>query len=88
MDHFSKRGAYVTHNSRKSDITGGNLAEYMQLPLEPQKTLYCLELPFKLSESIYPHSTVILTFENKAYFIICGPTRSRFVTYHGTGPVV
>ena len=24
-----------------SDITGGDLSEYMQLPLEPQKALYC-----------------------------------------------
>ena len=36
-------GAYITHNATLplSDITGGNLSDYMQLPLEPQKALYC-----------------------------------------------
>ena len=36
-------GAYITHNATSplSDITGGNLSDYMQLPLEPQKALYC-----------------------------------------------
>ena len=39
---FSKPAAYVTHNATWpiSDITGGNLSDYMQLPLEPQKALY------------------------------------------------
>ena len=32
----------ITHNATLplSDITGGNLSEYMQLPMEPQKALY------------------------------------------------
>ena len=41
---FSEPGACITHNSTQpeSDITGGNLSDYMQLPLEPQKALYFL----------------------------------------------
>ena len=40
---FSAPVPYVTHNAAEtlSDITGGNLSDYMQLPLEPQKALYC-----------------------------------------------
>ena len=35
-------------------LTGGNVSDYMQLPLEPQKALYCLKLPVKLSKSMNP----------------------------------
>ena len=51
VDCFSKPGAYITHNATKSlsDITGGNLSDYMQAPLEPQKALYhfyiCCPIP-------------------------------------------
>ena len=39
---FFKPGDYITHNAIQplSDITGGNLSDYMQRSLEPQKTLY------------------------------------------------
>ena len=39
---FSKSDAYNTHNAALplSDITGGNLSDYMQLPLDLQKTLH------------------------------------------------
>ena len=39
---LKKLAAYVTHNAPQplSDITGWNLSDYMQLPLEPLKTLY------------------------------------------------
>ena len=34
-----KPGAYITHNAtyQLNDITGGNLSDYMQIPLEPQQ---------------------------------------------------
>ena len=34
---------YITHNAtqQRNDTTGGYLLDYMQLPLEPQKALYC-----------------------------------------------
>ena len=37
VDCFSKPGAYITNNvmSPLSDPAGGNLLDYMQLPLEP-----------------------------------------------------
>ena len=36
---FSKPDAYINHNATQplSDITGGTLSDYKQLPLEPQK---------------------------------------------------
>ena len=39
---FAQPGAYITHNAIWSlnDITGSNVSDYMQLPLEPQKSLY------------------------------------------------
>ena len=38
-------GAYFTHNAtnRLSDITGDNLSDYMQLPLEPHNALLYLK---------------------------------------------
>ena len=42
MDSFSKPGTSITHNATQSlcDITGGNCLDYIQLPLEPSKTLF------------------------------------------------
>ena len=41
---FWKSGAYITQNATlpPSDITRGNLSDYMQLPLKPGKVLYYL----------------------------------------------
>ena len=40
VDCISKLVTYITHNAAKSlsDITEGDLSDYMQLPPEPQKT--------------------------------------------------
>ena len=42
MDCFSKPGVYITHNATDplNDIPEGNLSDYIQHPLEPQKALY------------------------------------------------
>ena len=42
VDCFLKPGACITHNATypPSDLSGGNLLDYMQPPLEPQNTLY------------------------------------------------
>ena len=39
---FSEHGAYITHNATLllGDITVGNISDYIQPPLEPQKALY------------------------------------------------
>ena len=39
---LSKHAAYITQNATQplSDVTGGNLSDYMLLPLEPQTDLY------------------------------------------------
>ena len=44
VDYFSKPDIYITHNATKtlSDITGGNLSDYIHLTLELQKDFYCL----------------------------------------------
>ena len=61
---FKTRRIYITHNASwpLSDITGGILSDYVQLPLEPQKASYyfvfryavalpkLVELPFKFWE--------------------------------------
>ena len=46
-DFFSRPAAYINHNASSplSDITGGSLSDYMQLPLEPQKTIILLFFP-------------------------------------------
>ena len=42
VDCFSKPGTNITHNATVplSDITGGNLSDDVQLPLEPLKGFY------------------------------------------------
>ena len=42
LHNGSRPGANITHNATwpPSDITLGNLSDYMQLPLEQQKALY------------------------------------------------
>ena len=60
-DYFSKLGAYVTHNATKllSDIPGGSFSDYMQLPLEPQKALYCLfNVCSRTPRHVYTHVNV------------------------------
>ena len=37
--HYPSISAYITHNASK--LICGRLLDYMQLPLEPQKVLYC-----------------------------------------------
>ena len=51
--------AYITHNAPEplSDITGGNLPDYVQLPLEPLKTstaLLFFFFPIPHVQSYYP----------------------------------
>ena len=47
--HVNKKklGAYITHNAfqQLTDNPGGNLTDYMQLPLEPRKAL-CISIFF------------------------------------------
>ena len=40
---FYKPAAYITHNATEpmSDMTGGNLSDYMHVLTEPQKALHC-----------------------------------------------
>ena len=39
---LSKHGVFITHNATElvSDFTGGDLSDYVQLPLEPQNASY------------------------------------------------
>ena len=47
QSHWYHLFAYITHSAIQSlsDITGGSMSNYIQLPMEPQKALYYL-LPF------------------------------------------
>ena len=45
LDCFPRPVVYITQNATwpLSDITVGNIPDYMQLPLEPQKTVYLVQ---------------------------------------------
>ena len=56
---FFKPSTYITHNAAKpwNDITGGNLSDYMQLPLEQTKDFMLLFFFFLTYSVVLPVKT-------------------------------